>query len=392
MKTSASKPRAIHLDPLAALRERRVIVCVGAGGVGKTTVAASLALRAAVDGRRVIVLTIDPAKRLANALGLEELGNVETRVDPSRLREAGLDPKGELHAMMLDLQRSWDDFIMRHVAPGQRDALRANRFYQTLSTALAGSQEYIATEKLYEIYTRGDYDLLVLDTPPTSHALDFLDAPKRILDFLGNDSMRAVAGPALAAGRFGLKLMGLGGSYVGRALSRLTGTETLEELSRFMLEIQGTYEVFKDRATKVKALFASDEAAFVLVTNAHRSTIDEAVYFHDRLVDERMPVAAVVANRIHRDYLGELPTPSEDELHQALQDANHPDGGEPPLAVRLAQTLAEARSMARLDRRHLERLEDATRPTAQLRIPRFDADVYDIPGLWAIDQHLFPRD
>lgn len=378
-------------DPLdAALRTRRVIVCVGAGGVGKTTVAATLALRAAVEGRRAMVLTIDPARRLANALGLKELGNVETRVDPARLREAGLEPKGELFAMMLDLQRSWDDLIARYLPPKQREALYANRFYRTLSSALAGSQEYIATEKLYELHSRGDYDLLVLDTPPTSHALDFLDAPKRILDFLDQRPLRAVAGPALAAGRIGFKLMTLGGSVAGKALSKLTGTETLEELTAFMLEIQGTYGVFKERAAQVKELFTSSEAAFVLVTSPHRATIEEAIFFHERLADEGIPVAGVVANRVHPDYLGGSPVPDRAALATGLAESGLPDSGDPPLSERLLLTLEEAGATARLDRRHLDHLARATRPSPLLQVPRFDSDLYDLPGLWAMGLHLLP--
>ncbi|AKU90170.1 ArsA family ATPase [Vulgatibacter incomptus] len=377
-------------DPIDALLQRRVIVCVGSGGVGKTTVAAALALRAAAAGRRAIVLTIDPAKRLANALGLEQLGNVETRVDDERLRRAGIETEGELWAMMLDLKRSWDDFIGRHVSPDKREAILQNRFYQTLSSALAGSQEYIATEKLYELYSEGKYDLLVLDTPPTAHALDFLEAPRRILDFLESSSVRAMAGPAMAAGKLGLKLMSFGGSLAGRALSKLTGAETLEELVRFMLEIQDTYGVFKDRAAKVKALFGSDETAFFVVTSAQASAIDEAIYFHHLLAEERIPIAGVVANRIHRDFLGDSPLPSRQDLAEALSSAGVRDTGDPPLSERLARTSAEARAMARLDRRNLERLEAATRRSPQLRVPSFDADVYDLPGLWAVDRHLFP--
>ncbi|WP_373044611.1 ArsA family ATPase [Vulgatibacter sp.] len=378
------------LDPHEALRTRRVIVCVGSGGVGKTTVAATLALRAAVEGRKAIVLTIDPARRLANALGLANIGNLETRVEERWLREAGLAPQGELWAMMLDLKRSWDDFIHRTVPADRAEAILQNRFYQTLSSALAGSQEYIAMEKLHELYARGEWDLVILDTPPTAHALDFLEAPNRVLDFLDNEAARVILGPALAAGRMGMRLFNLGGNYVARTLSKFTGGETLQELGRFMVEIQGTYGVFKERAAKVKALLASDEAAFVLVTSAHAFTIDEAIYFHDLLVQERMPIAAVVANRVHRDFLDELPTPTPADLADGLARAGLPDGGAPPLSERLERTLLEARAMAQLDARHLERLRRACHPTRQLQVPRFDTDVYDLPGLWSLGQHLFP--
>lgn len=373
-----------------ALRERKVIVCVGSGGVGKTTVAATLALRAAVEGRRAMVLTIDPARRLANALGIENLGNVETRVERSVLEEAGLHPKGELSAMMLDLKRSWDDFIHRSVPPEKAEAILRNRYYQTLSSALAGSQEYIAMEKLYELYARGDYDLLVLDTPPTAHALDFLDAPNRILDFLDNEAIRMILGPAMAAGRMGLRLFNFGTNYVAKALAKFTGGETLQELARFMVEIQGTYGIFKDRAAKVKTLLGSDETAFVVVTSAHGFTVDEAIYFHDLLVQERMPIAGVVANRVHRDFLDGLPTPTAQELADDLIRAGILDGGAPPLSERLARTAAEARALASLDERQVERLASCVAPSPVLRVPRFETDVYDLPGLWNLGQHLFP--
>lgn len=388
MSTRGVVPRVI--DPARALRERRVVVCVGSGGVGKTTVAATLALRAAVEGRKAIVLTIDPARRLANALGLAELGNVETRVADAHLAAAGLRPRGELWAMMLDLKRSWDDFIRRTVPGPRGEAILRNRFYQTLSSALAGSQEYIAMEKLYELHADGAWDLVVLDTPPTAHALDFLEAPNRILDFLDNEAARVILGPALAAGKVGMRLFNLGSNYVARTLSRFTGGETLQELANFLVELQGTYDVFKERAAKVKQLLASDEAAFFLVTSAHAFTIDESIYFHDLLSRERMPIAAVVANRVHKDFLGELPTPTEAELADGLLRAGIPDGGAPPLSRRLLQTVAEARAMAALDARHLERLGQATRPTPLLRVPRFDTDVYDLSGLWSLSQHLFP--
>ena len=247
---------------LDSLLEREVVVCVGAGGVGKTTVAAAVALHAAMAGKRAIVLTIDPARRLANALGLSELGNQATRV---QLPEGS---KGNLWAMMLDLQRSWDEFVSRTVGPEKREAILQNRFYQTLSSSLAGSQEYIATQKLYEIHASGRYDLIVLDTPPTQNALDFLDAPKRILDFLGNETLRNLLGPALVAGRFGLRLFQLGGNAILKGLSRLTGAETLEEFARFLTEIQPTYDHFKERAVEVRSLLGSGRSSFLLVTSA----------------------------------------------------------------------------------------------------------------------------
>lgn len=374
----------------SALLSREVVVCVGAGGVGKTTVAASVALQAAMEGKRAIVLTIDPARRLASALGLPELGNQATRVElPENL--APRVPGGELWAMMLDLKRSWDDFITRTVAPERREAILGNRFYQTLSSSLAGSQEYIATEKLYEIHASARYDLIVLDTPPTQNALDFLDAPKRILDFLGNESLRALLGPALVAGRFGLRLFQLGGNAILKALSRLTGLETLEELARFLTEIQPTYDHFKERAGRVRSLLASERTSFLLVTSARGGPVEEAIYFHRLLLESEMPPAAVVANRVHPDFLGDLPRPTREELADRLAREGLADGGQPPLSARLHRTLEEARALASLDARNLDRLAASTHPTAQVRVPRFSGDVYDLPALRAVAEHLFPR-
>lgn len=370
------------------LKERRVLVCVGSGGVGKTTVAASLGLRAAAMGRKVVVLTIDPARRLANALGLSTLGNQETLVDPTWIRESGIESQGELWAMMLDLKRSWDDLIHRSVPPDRAQVILENRFYQTLSSALAGSQEYIAMEKLYELYSRGDWDLLILDTPPTAHALDFLDAPNRILDFLDNEAIRMILGPALAAGKVGMRLFNFGTNYIARGLAKFTGGETLQELAGFMVEIRGTYDLFKDRAARVKALLASHETSFLLVTSPHAFTVGEAIHFHDLLALERMPIGAVVANRVHRDFLGTLETPTVPGIQEALSARGIDDGGTPPLSARLVQTATEARALAQLDRQQIDRLRAAVAPSPVLQVPRFESAVYDLPALWNLGGHL----
>src|SRR5690349_4361073 len=284
---------------VASLSGKRIAVCVGSGGVGKTTVAAALGLRRALEGGRVLVCTIDPARRLANALGLEALGNVESHVPDHKFREAGLAPNGQLFAMMLDVKRTWDDLVARHAPDRARqERIYKNRIYQQLSSALAGSQEYMAMEKLYELATERDYDLIVLDTPPTAHALDFLEAPDRVLDFLGNDTARALLAPAVSAGKVGLRLVHLGGTYIAKTIVRFTGAEVLSDLAEFMAGFQGMYEGFKARAGAVRALFAQPEVGFVLVSSASPRSVDEALFFHERLRKERMPVAGVVANRV----------------------------------------------------------------------------------------------
>src|SRR5512143_750067 len=248
---------------------KRIAVCVGPGGVGKTTLAAAVALQRALEGGRGLVCTIDPARRLANALGLEALGNVESHVPDHKFREAGLAPRGQLFAMMLDVKRTWDDLVARHAPDRARPGrIYQNRLYQQLSGALAGSQEFMAMEKLYELATERDYDLVVLDTPPTAHALDFLDAPDRILDFLGNETARALLLPALSAGKLGLRVFQLGGAYVARTLARFTGGEVLNDLSDLLQGFHGMYEGFERRAGVVRALLARPDVGFVLVSSA----------------------------------------------------------------------------------------------------------------------------
>jgi anion-transporting ArsA/GET3 family ATPase len=266
-----------------AVDGRRIICCVGSGGVGKTTTAAALALGAAVEGRRALVLTIDPARRLANSLGLRELGNAETRIEADHFAEAHLSVRGEMWAMMLDLKRTWDDLVTRSARnPGQAQAILGNKLYQTLSTVMAGSLEYMAMEKVYEVYSSGRFDVIVLDTPPTSNALDFLHAPDRILDVLDNNAMRIVLGPMLKAGKVGFRLLAAPSSLVLRTLARFTGSDFLRDLAAFMMAFEGMYEGFKERAAKVKALLSSSETGFVLVTSPNPSRAAEGRDPHRR--------------------------------------------------------------------------------------------------------------
>ena len=248
--------------------------------------------------------------------------------------------------MMLDVKRTWDDLVTRHAPdPARRERILKNRLYQQMSTALAGSQEYMAMEKLYELATDRDYDLIVLDTPPTAHALDFLDAPDRILDFLGNDAARAFLAPAIGAGKLGLRLAQLGGGYVAKTLARFTGQAALSDLGDFLQGFQGMYEGFKDRAAAVHALLSQPDVGFVLVTSPSPLSIDEALAFHERLHAESMPIAGVVANRVTPDlWPGDGPLPATGDVASALGAAGAPDDG---LAGRLAATLAEHQALGR---------------------------------------------
>jgi anion-transporting ArsA/GET3 family ATPase len=371
------------------LARRRIICCVGSGGVGKTTTSAALALRAAMAGKRALVLTIDPARRLASSLGLKALGNRETRIDDAVFRAAGLKPRGELYAMMLDLKLTWDELVQRQApSPERARQILDNRLYQTLSTAMAGSLEYMAMEKVDELHSSGRFDVVVLDTPPTANALDFLRAPDRILDVLDNDAMRILLGPMLRASRIGLKLFALPTGLVLRTLAKFTGQTFLRDLAHFMVAFEGMYGGFKQRAAQVKRLLSGPDSAFVLVTAPNPLTIEDALFFHHTLQADGISTAAVVVNRVHRDPHRFGGPDSAPALREALQLAQIPDGGNPPLSERLARTLAEQSTLADLDRRQVEKLSRTLSGVPLYVVPRLRRDVHDLAGLWQIDQCL----
>ena len=369
-----------------SLGPRRMAVCVGPGGVGKTTVAAAIALDRAMAGARALVCTIDPARRLANALGLATLGNVESRVPEHKFSEAGLRPRGALFAMMLDVKRTWDDLVTRHAPdPQRRERILRNRLYQQMSSALAGSQEYMAMEKLYELATDRDYDVIVLDTPPTAHALDFLEAPDRILDFLGNETARALLAPVAGVGRLGLRLAQLGGGYIARTLARFTGQEMLADLGDFLQGFQGMYDGFKERAASVHGLLSRPEVGFVLVTSPSPVAIEETLAFHERLHAESMPIAGVIANRVTPDlWPAGAPLPGAEAIASALEAAGAGDGR---LAARLAATLSEHQALAAAEGRALGRLFAASE-APRATIPRLETDVHDLAGLARLAERL----
>ncbi len=368
---------------LESLRGRKVAVVVGSGGVGKTSVSAAIALSRALEGGRVLVCTIDPARRLASALGLGTLGNAEAAVPPEAFARAGLEPRGQLFAMMLDVKRTWDDLVTRHAPDAAtRDRILGNRVYQQVSGALAGSQEYMAMEKLYELSTERDYDLVVLDTPPTSHALDFLEAPDRILDFVGNETARRLFAPAIDAGRLGARLLQAGTGFVLKTLSRFTGSDVLSDVGDFLAQFQGMYDGFKDRASAVRSLLTRPEVGFVLVASPSPLSVDEALFFHDHLRTAGMPVAGSVANRVTPDlWPGGGPLPGAATLGAALGAG----GGD--LAARLELTLAQHQAFAHADAREVERLRRGA-PGAHAAVPRLPADVHDLAGLAALARHL----
>jgi len=348
-----------------ALRNNAVLVCVGAGGVGKTTISASLGLRAASgEGRSSLVCTIDPARRLANSLGLSELGNEETRIGLDVFEQARVPVRAPLHAMMLDMKRTWDELVERHAPLEARQRILDNRFYQTLSTRLAGSQEYIAMEKLCQLRARSDYDLIVLDTPPTAHALDFLD----------NDAARWLLAPALSAGKFGLRMLNRGGSYALKTISRFTGTAMLEEMSSFMLSLSALNESFRDRAREVRDLLAADLTSFVLVTTPNPERLDEVVHFHTLLQQNKMSVAAIVVNRVH-------PAPTDEQFADTRRVPE-------PLRSRVERTMEEMRALSVHDAASIADIQRECDPTPLVLVPSFERDVHDLGALWHTSRYL----
>jgi anion-transporting ArsA/GET3 family ATPase len=349
------------------LERKDVCICAGSGGVGKTTTAAAIALGMAARGKKVAVLTIDPAKRLANSLGLQELGNEE------RLVKA--DVEGELWAMMLDPKRTFDEIVEWH-APDERarDAVLSNRIYQELSNAVAGSQEYMAMEKLHELHQESRYDLLVLDTPPTRNALDFVDAPKKLAAFIDSRTLQAFAAPGLA----GLKVLGRGSGLVFSVLRRATGIDLLDDLSAFFASFASMTEGFRERAERVNALLADSRSAFVLVTSPRADAVEEAGWFHHRLLDAGLPFAGVVANRVRQAMPKGDPTA---ELATLLADE--------ALARKVMRTFDEERRLAAQDRKNLAALKKRMGRKPMIEVPHLDDDVHDLDGLRRMDEYLF---
>ena len=360
------------------LEGKRICVCAGSGGVGKTTTSAAIALGMAAEGAKVAVVTIDPAQRLANALGVEELPNEPHRVEPGRLTDAGLEVQGELWAMMLDPKRTFDELIDR-VAPDPERAeeIKANRVYRELSSAVSGSQEFTAVAKLYDLDREHDFDLLVLDTPPSRNALDFLEAPQRLNSFLEGSALKALAKPA---GR-GIRVLGRGATPLLAALRRLTGVDLLSDLGNFFGLLGDMTNDFSLRAQQVEELLRAGTTAFVLVTSAEREPIEEAIWFHRTLEQGGLPFAGVIVNRVHHDLLdGSEP----EDVRPALRRTLGAD-----LASRVAQNFHDYHVLARRDDRNVDRLANALGDEPLLVVPQFDEDVHDLEGLLRMHRYLF---
>lgn len=367
---------------------RQIIVCVGSGGVGKTTTSAVIALHAALQGRKVLVLTIDPARRLANSLGIDRLGNEPREIPLEQFRAVGLEPKGTLCAMMLDMKQSFDELVDRYAPDAEaKHKILRNKLYQYFSTSLAGTQEYAAAERLYDLHVNGDYDLIVLDTPPTSHALDFLEAPNRLVEAINSRAMQFLYKPGRAS------LLGVGTSYVMKTLSKFTGGELLEELGGFLRAFSTLFAGFQERAARVRELLTSDAASFCVITAPNAANIDEALYFHSKLGGDARRVGAFITNRVHPSWVPpeelELPLQRLTQLLEPLRPELD-EAARRELAERLRQNANDFQVLAGLDNESIERLRDRiSQDIPLLRVPYFSHDIHSLKGLDHVRRALF---
>ncbi|MDZ7676733.1 MAG: ArsA-related P-loop ATPase [Acidimicrobiales bacterium] len=358
------------LDELIA--ERDILVCCGSGGVGKTTAAAVLALRGAELGRRAVVVTIDPARRLADALGLDGLTNEPSKIDG--------DFDGELWAMMLDTKSTFDDLVGTYAHDAeQRDRILGNRFYRNISGALSGTQEYMAMEKLYELHHghgsgARDYDLIVIDTPPTRNALDFLEAPNRLTRFLDHRLYRLVTMP----NRGVFRAVNMATQTFIRSVAKVVGADVIDDAIAFFQAFDGMEQGFRDRATEVEALLRAEETAFVLVASPRRDTIEEATFFAEKLEEGDIPVRSLVVNRMHPVFGEGL---AEATRERASSLAGQPIGS-------LYRNLADFQLVASREEENLAILAETAAPAPVVRVPFLRSDVHDLDGLRQIQAHL----
>jgi anion-transporting ArsA/GET3 family ATPase len=358
--------------------ERHIVVCCGSGGVGKTTTAAALALEGARRGRTTVVVTVDPARRLGNALGLGSLTHTASEISPELW-----DPEGEaaaggsLSALMLDTKSTFDDLVLKY-APDtdQGERILANRFYRNISSALSGTQEYMATEKLHELHEEGAWDLIVVDTPPTRHALDFIEAPARLTRLLDNRLFRLVMAPT----RVSFRVANLALVTFFRTVAKVIGSEVVEDLVAFFQAFEGMEDGFRQRARKVTELLADRGTAFLLITSPGRDAISEAGFFSRRLREGGLQINALVVNRIHPSFDEEVPEGLRARSVALAQSAA-------PLAG-LYENLADFSELAARERRHLAGLEQEVGDVPVVRVPLLPDEVCDFSGLLAVGRHL----
>jgi len=367
---------ALDLGGVLADPETRIVVCCGAGGVGKTTTAASMALRAAEQGRRVAVLTIDPARRLAQALGVQDLDN-----EP-QLVELAPGSTGELHAMMLNMRRTFDEMVLEHSTPDKAEQILANPFYQTVATSFSGTQEYMAMEKLGQLAADDRWDLVIVDTPPSRNALDFLDAPQRLGAFLDGRMIRLLTAPGRGIGRLVTGAMGL----ALKGVSTVVGSQMLSDASAFVQSLDSMFGGFRDRATRTYELLRQEGTQFVVIAAAEPDALREAAFFVDRLSGDRMPLAGLVLNRTH-------PTLCSLAADRALTGADLLDESEPAdaandLTAAVLRVHAHRAVTARREVRLLSRFTASHQHVPIIGVPSLPFEVSDLEALRAVADQL----
>jgi anion-transporting ArsA/GET3 family ATPase len=355
-------------------QDRSIIICGGSGGVGKTTTAAAFALQAARQGRKACVVTIDPARRLANSLGLDALSNQPSTID-------GPWP-GELNAMMLDPKGTFDDLVRRYSdTPDQAKGILANRMYRNLTGALSGTQEYMAMEKLYELVEEGGFDVVVVDTPPTRNALDFLDAPRRLTGFLSNRLFQALMMPT----RVSMRFVGMAAQALLRTISKVAGADVVRDAVTFFQAFEGMEEGFRTRAIRVNELLKQPGTAFVLVASPRPDSVEEAVHFAAKLAESEMSVTALIVNRVQPRFI------DDERLGQLERLVEGATGDRRPLRV-LIDNLAGYAAASDRDEQVYAALVARVAPAPVSRVPLLNTDVHDLDGLGLIADLLFRAD
>lgn len=357
---------------LESALDGQIVICAGPGGVGKTTVSAAIAMEGALRGRQTCVVTIDPARRLADALGLDSLANKPTRVPDEAFEAAGL-PPAPLDAMMLDTKTTFDDLVHRYARSEDRArSIIDNHFYQAISGAMSGTHEYMAMEKLYELYWMGNYDLIVIDTPPTRNALDFLDAPKRMTSFLEGRLLKWFLVPAVGGGRGVFRAMNLAAVAFLRVVQKVIGAEALKDTADFFANFEGMYDGFKERAQAVYELLRQDLTRFVVVVSPTDQAVEEALFLVSSMTSHHLHFGGLVVNRIHPRFPG--------AAGEAVGT---------PLGDRLAQIAEEFDQVRLREERCLKRLESEVPSRRWVRIPYMNTDVANLSSLNAVAELIF---